>query len=224
MSGAASKYEPLNHDDIPNASFTTNTVSGVDPLPVLFTDTSTPNSGNHPVTEWFWEFGDGGTSELQNPIHVFTGAVGSTFTVVLTVANDIGHDRAQTQIVITSAMPSTGTHLYGTLSNELGHGISATGLEDLTDLRVDIVSTEHSYGYYIIGPSDYIKFDGGGETGVSFPYYLYNIAPGDYTITFSCHKRWNDESPNYGVPVADWTLASTVTVTTGVATEKNLTY
>ena len=36
------------------------------PLAVNFTDQS---SGN--VTNWFWDFGDGGNSVLQNPTHIY---------------------------------------------------------------------------------------------------------------------------------------------------------
>lgn len=46
----------------PVASFTTSSVSGITPLVVVFTDTSTGNP-----TAWLWDFGDGTTSTLQNP-------------------------------------------------------------------------------------------------------------------------------------------------------------
>jgi PKD repeat protein len=48
-----------------------------------FTDLSiAPGSG---LTAWFWEFGDGGTSTLQNPKHKYTSA--STFNVTERVTN-----------------------------------------------------------------------------------------------------------------------------------------
>ncbi len=39
---------------------------------------------------WFWEFGDGGTSNEQHPIHNYTAA--GTYTVSLTVTNAYGND------------------------------------------------------------------------------------------------------------------------------------
>jgi len=37
--------------------------------PVFFTDQSTSSSGN--VNSWYWDFGDGNTSTLQNPNHTY---------------------------------------------------------------------------------------------------------------------------------------------------------
>jgi PKD repeat protein len=50
---------------------------------VQFTDTSTGT-----ITSWFWDFGDGGTSTLQNPIHNFTQDI--LYSVSLTVYGAFG--------------------------------------------------------------------------------------------------------------------------------------
>ena len=64
-------YEPVK------ASFIARPTFGPPPLVVTFTDTS---SG--PVTTWEWDLGDGATSTLQHPVHIYmTG----TYTVSLTV-------------------------------------------------------------------------------------------------------------------------------------------
>ncbi|MGB4234549.1 MAG: PKD domain-containing protein [Methanoregulaceae archaeon] len=74
----------LNVDNFPLwnplvASFTTNpsTPGGEVPFTVYFTDTSLGNP-----TCWFWDFGDGDTSTLQNPSHTYTsdGTYAVTFT------------------------------------------------------------------------------------------------------------------------------------------------
>ncbi len=54
-------------------------------IPVQFTDQSL----NAP-TSWFWDFGDLGTSTLQNPTHIYT--VAGTYTVTLIATNCISSD------------------------------------------------------------------------------------------------------------------------------------
>ena len=51
---------------------------------ILFTDLST----NGP-TSWLWDFGDGNTSGLQNPIHTYSSA--GTYTVKLTTSNPVSY-------------------------------------------------------------------------------------------------------------------------------------
>ncbi len=53
---------------IPNADFTASPVFGCGPLAVNFTDLS---SGTTPIVGWNWNFGDGNTSNQQNPIHTY---------------------------------------------------------------------------------------------------------------------------------------------------------
>lgn len=55
---------------------------------IAFTDLSTGV-----VNEWWWEFGDGGTSTLQNPTHVYTSA--GMYTVKLTVRNTGGESTSE---------------------------------------------------------------------------------------------------------------------------------
>jgi gliding motility-associated-like protein len=63
----------------PIADFLYNINCSVNKRQVLFTDRSIA------ATSWFWEFGDGSTSSLQNPSHSY--AVLGTYTVRLTVQN-----------------------------------------------------------------------------------------------------------------------------------------
>lgn len=59
------------------AGFTSSTINACENGPVTFTDTS-----NFAAT-WSWSFGDGGTSTLQNPAHIY--ASNGNYTVSLTV-------------------------------------------------------------------------------------------------------------------------------------------
>lgn len=55
-------------------------------LSVQFSDISTSNLGS--VGSWAWTFGDGGTSSLQNPTHIYSGT--GTYTVTLTITDISG--------------------------------------------------------------------------------------------------------------------------------------
>lgn len=82
----------------PVASFTASATSGVAPLDVTFTDTSTgaPSS-------WSWSFGDGTTSTARNPTKTY--AVGGTYTVSLTASNAGGFDATPATVTITVTDP-----------------------------------------------------------------------------------------------------------------------
>jgi PKD repeat protein len=69
--------------DIPAASFFAAPVQGTIPLLVTFTDSS--GAG---ITSWRWDFGDGGTSSVQNPSHTYTKT--GSYTVVLDTTNRYG--------------------------------------------------------------------------------------------------------------------------------------
>lgn len=67
----------------PFAAFSASTTSGKAPLKVTFTDKST----NAP-TLWAWNFGDGTSSTVKNPVHTYSKA--GRYTVTLTAANSAG--------------------------------------------------------------------------------------------------------------------------------------
>ena len=70
--------------DSVTAWFTRTPSAGTPPLSVSFTDGSTV-AGAAVIDSWFWEFGDGATSSLQNPTHVYAAA--GVYTVSLTVGD-----------------------------------------------------------------------------------------------------------------------------------------
>ena len=86
--------------ELPVANFTASPTSGTAPLKVTFTDTSE----NH-VTAWSWNFGDGTTSPVQSPSHIYT-APGS-FTVILNITNTDGNASLVKQGLITVNAPPT---------------------------------------------------------------------------------------------------------------------
>jgi len=74
----------------PRAAFTFRPVL----LTVEFTDTST----GAPI-QWQWDFGDGATSQAQNPVHTYAAA--GTYTVTLTASNAEGQDVRQLLVTVT---------------------------------------------------------------------------------------------------------------------------
>ena len=94
-----------------------NTCSG----DIQFFDQST----NSP-TSWSWNFGDGGTSTLENPTHTYLA--NGTYTVSLTTTNAFGSDsetKANYIIVnVSGATPIAATCIPNTTDGSLGFGIT----------------------------------------------------------------------------------------------------
>ena len=80
----------------PVADFTASPASGGVPLTVTFTNNSAY------ATEFLWSFGDGVTSTLVNPVHVYTQT--GSFTVTLTAVNDHGTSARSQAVAVTSTL------------------------------------------------------------------------------------------------------------------------
>jgi PKD repeat protein len=87
----------------PTADFVATPTSGMVPLTVLFTDVSTSGSGT--INHWSWDFGDGtpGNSFPQNPVHTYDSV--GTYTVTLTVTDDLGLSNSETKTDYISVSP-----------------------------------------------------------------------------------------------------------------------
>ena len=68
-----------------SAGFSANITTSHPPMAVAFEDVSTGSP-----TNWSWDFGDGTTSSLQNPVHRYTTP--GAFNVSLTVSNAHGNN------------------------------------------------------------------------------------------------------------------------------------
>lgn len=82
----------------PTADFYTDQVTGKPPLTVRFTDASAGSP-----QRWLWQFGDGETSEDQNPVHTYTQE--GTYTVSLTVDRLGGESKVVKENYISTASP-----------------------------------------------------------------------------------------------------------------------
>lgn len=77
----------------------------------------TDQSNNNP-TSWSWDFGDGDTSDLQHPVHVYKAA--GTFTVSLKATNNVGSDTETKTNYIFVTDTSSASYPSGTVYCILG--------------------------------------------------------------------------------------------------------
>lgn len=121
----------------PVADFSGTPLTGAAPLTVTFTDLTT----NAP-TSWSWNFGDGGTSTLQNPSHAYTTA--GSYAVTLTASNTCGPNTATKPNYITVTAPPVQCDDFadGNISNWLNSsgtwtatGGAMNGNSNTTDAR-----------------------------------------------------------------------------------------
>jgi autotransporter-associated beta strand protein len=90
------------------AGFSASPTNGLAPLTVIFTNTSVG-----PITNQFWQFGDGGTSSLVNPSYTYTN--GGRFSVSLTVLSPYGMNTLiwSNLITVTPVVSATWTNANG---------------------------------------------------------------------------------------------------------------
>jgi len=74
--------------------FTAEPVQGVEPLTVQFA-----NHSQGPIEQYMWDFGDGHTSTLENPVHVY--AIPGVYPVQLKVIGSVGSDSLIQENMIT---------------------------------------------------------------------------------------------------------------------------
>src|SRR5262245_34227380 len=96
----------------PEADFACAESSGAAPLRANFSDLS---SGE--VTRWRWDFGDGGSSSLENPVYVYRN--GGTFSVSLTVEGPGGTHSITKDALVTVTGSAPRENVLVTLADDL---------------------------------------------------------------------------------------------------------
>ncbi|WP_321421164.1 DUF3344 domain-containing protein [uncultured Methanobacterium sp.] len=134
----------------PEANFTANTTTIIRNNTVQFTDSSTGIP-----TSWAWDFGDGGTSTLQNPTHTYTTA--GNYTVSLTATNAGGSD-TETKTGYITAVPNVDLYASGLVNTSPAYvfpgqnntvtvaGIKNQGKDTATDILVYIYASDVNGG------------------------------------------------------------------------------
>ena len=145
----------------PEADFTATPLSGSVPLTVTYTDLSlgTPSG-------WSWDFGDGASSEEQNPTHVYT-AIGS-YTVTLTASNALDADTRSRSSYITVMAPQA-PEAHFSADRTFGFAPLTVAFTD----ESDYIPTEWHWDFG----------DGGASMGRN-PEYTYYV-PGTFTVTLT---------------------------------------
>lgn len=93
LADSLTKTQYINVYAKPATNFSASPLTGCFPLPVNFTDMSTPGSGT--ITSWLWDFGDGNTSTQKNPTHTYTAS--GNYTILLVVTNSNGCSKSFTK-------------------------------------------------------------------------------------------------------------------------------
>ncbi|WP_300040901.1 PKD domain-containing protein [Methanospirillum sp.] len=129
-----------------SADFNVNKRSGAAPLQIQFTDLS---SGD--PTSWIWDFGDGSSDSVQNPIHVYTRP--GTYSIVLSINKEgsTGKKEEKNYITVTqgqakaSMNPGDQTTGEKTSSSESAYS-SVTIIPTKTMVSPGLASTQDSVG------------------------------------------------------------------------------
>jgi len=153
----------------PVAAFSGTPLSGSAPLSVTFTDQSL----NSP-SSWNWDFGDGGTSTLRNPMHVYSPG---TYTVSLTVQNGFGSDiEVKTNYISVGPGVPPVTDFTGT---------PRVGLPPLQVTFTDISqNTPDTWSW---------NFGDGGTSSVQNPTHQFQN-PGFYTISLTATNAYGSDA------------------------------
>ena len=146
ISGGANKdHQPLgffrpivNFTFEPSSPTTSNTIN--------FTDNSTdPNNENTEPLTYSWDFGDGNTSEEQNPSHNYTEN-DQTYIVTLNVTNQYGQSNQTSQTIIINNSAPTSLFTWSPQPGIVNEAITFTSNCSDSDGADDSLSYNWSFG------------------------------------------------------------------------------
>ncbi|MEO5572007.1 MAG: PKD domain-containing protein [Bacteroidia bacterium] len=143
-----------NNINVASVNISVSDTAGCKPLPVNFNNLS----GN--VTNWQWNFGDGGTSSIQNPSHTYSDTGSFDITLIVTFSSG-----CVDTVVFPDYIKVTSPHVDFTSPTI---AVCAPSLVSFTNASQNTVSYLWDFG------------DGSTST-LENPSHIYNI-PGNYTI------------------------------------------
>ncbi|MBW6483130.1 MAG: PKD domain-containing protein [Vicingaceae bacterium] len=183
-----------------------------------FTDLSTVTTGS--ITDWAWDFGDGDTSSLQQPTHLYTTA--NTFNVSLTVTTDSGCTHNVVIPVTVYAKPTAAFTTADVCQNLAAQFNSSTstgngGTINQWDWDFDFITPTHTTDATTQNPSNnyasagtytvdlIVTTSNGCSDTVSNPITIFPMPTAAYTFTNECFGT--------AIPFTDNSSVSTGTIT-----------
>ncbi len=162
-------YILVSSGPAPVADFTASAENGEPPLAVDFRDLSVG-----PVTAWYWDFGDGTSSDQRHPSHVYTEV--GVYTVALTVTGPGGSDTLTVEDLVTVNEPSP-VAAFGA-SPASGPAPLSVAFTDQSALHVTSWSWD---------------FGDGAGSGAADPVHVY-ANPGLYTVSLTVTSAGGSDS------------------------------
>jgi carboxypeptidase T len=160
-----------NQPPVANYSYVSNG------LVVNFSDSSSDPDGS--IASRSWNFGDGTTSIASNPSKTYSAA--GSYTVVLTVTDNLGASNSTSKTVVVSTTPPPG--------NVLSNGVPATGLSAATGASLN-------FTMQVPAGATALKFVTSGGTGDSDMYVRFGSAPTDTVYDCRPYLGGNAETCN----------------------------
>ena len=152
----------INIFPIPVVNFSATPLSGCVPLTVQFTDLSTAAGSS--ITSWLWDFGDGTTGTVKNPVHIYTSAGNYNVTLRVTTVSGCSKTLSKNNYIHAS------NGVIAAFTNTTPTGCS---------LPVTIIFTNTSSGS---GTLSYAwDFGDGGTSTLQNPSHTYTIQ-GNFTV------------------------------------------
>lgn len=183
-SDTAMKQDTIHPVPVSDFSFADNCLSDT----AGFTDQSTVSGGT--ITGWNWNFGDGNSSALQDPEHLYSTA--GTYSVTLIASSDFGCTDTLTQQIVQFPMPDADFDADSICLNEL------TFFTDLSTGNGDLIDT----WTWVFG-------DGSSPSSLQNPSHLY-ASDGSYSVTLlvettnGCKDYKAISIPVYPLPTANF--------------------
>ena len=96
---------------------------------VTFTDLSYTTDSSDYITSWYWCFGDGNNSTVQNPVHTYNSQ--GVYNVCLTIFTNAGDTNLYSDSVYVGQSSCAGFYITGDVTNESSSGAN-NGAIDIT--------------------------------------------------------------------------------------------